>query len=148
MDRVDETVQDANNLYSLTSHQFKLLSTSTAHQICLSKSSGFTLLYLNSLHAYTGLCQCSHYWNTLTQHFIHCRLQRDAIPYWRVSTYHHALPVSSEDTLHFYRYLCTHILIANRHFLLLIDVPIQDQMQQISIYRIFTLDIPHGHVGS
>ena len=23
------------------------------------------------------------------------------------------LPVSSEDTLHFYRYLCTHILIAN-----------------------------------
>ena len=57
------------------------------------------------------------------------------------STIH--LPVSSEDILYFYRYLCTHILIANRQFLLLIDVPIQDQMQQISIYRIFTLDIPH-----
>ena len=55
------------------------------------------------------------------------------------------LPVSSEDTLHFYRYLCTHVLIANRQFLLLIDVPIQDQTQQISIYRIFTLDIPHGN---
>ena len=54
------------------------------------------------------------------------------------------LPVSSEDTLHFYRYLHTHILIANRQFLLFIDVPIQGQMQQISIYRIFTLDIPHG----
>ena len=27
------------------------------------------------------------------------------------STMH--LPVSSEDTLHFYRYLCTHILIAD-----------------------------------
>ena len=54
------------------------------------------------------------------------------------------LPVSSEDTLHFYRYLHTHILIAHRQFLLLIDVPIQDQTQQISIYRIFTLDIPHG----
>ena len=54
------------------------------------------------------------------------------------------LPVSSEDTLHFYRYLHTHVLIANRQFLLLIDVPFQDQMQQISIYRIFTLDIPHG----
>ena len=36
------------------------------------------------------------------------------------------LPVSSEDMLHFYRYLCTHILIANRQFLLLIDVPIQE----------------------
>ena len=32
-----------------------------------------------------------------------------------------------------------------RQFLLLIDVPIQDQTQQISIYRIFTLDIPHGN---
>ena len=55
------------------------------------------------------------------------------------------LPVSSEDTLHFYRYLHTHVLIANREFLLLIDVPIQDQTQQISIYRIFTSDIPHGN---
>ena len=41
------------------------------------------------------------------------------------STMH--LPVSSEDTPpHFYRYLCTHILIADEEFLLLIDVPIQD----------------------
>ena len=55
------------------------------------------------------------------------------------------LPVSSEDTLHFYRYLGTHVLIANREFLLLINVPIQDQMQHISIYKIFTLDIPHGN---
>ena len=39
------------------------------------------------------------------------------------------LPVSSEDALHFYRYLCTHVLIANKQFLLLIDVPIQDRSQ-------------------
>ena len=55
------------------------------------------------------------------------------------------LPVSSEDTLHFYQYLCTHILITNKQFLLLIDVPIHDQSQQLSIYKIFTLDIPHGN---
>ena len=36
------------------------------------------------------------------------------------------LPVSSEDTLHFYYCLHTHVLIANKQFLLLIDVPIQD----------------------
>ena len=54
------------------------------------------------------------------------------------------LPVSSKDTLHFYRYLCTHVLIANRQFLLLIVVPIQDRTWQISNYRIFTLDMPHG----
>ena len=55
------------------------------------------------------------------------------------------LPVSSEDTLHFYRYLHTHVFIANRQFLLLIYVPIQDWIQQISIYRIFAFDIPHGN---
>ena len=38
------------------------------------------------------------------------------------------LPVPSVDTLYFYRYLCTHVLIANRQVLLLIDVPIQDWM--------------------
>ena len=37
-----------------------------------------------------------------------------------LSTMH--LPVSSEDTLHFYRYLCTHVLIADEQFLLLTDV--------------------------
>ena len=55
------------------------------------------------------------------------------------------LPVSSEDTLYFYQYLCAHILIANKQFLLLIDVPIQDWSQQLSIYKIFTLDMPHGN---
>ena len=59
------------------------------------------------------------------------------------STLH--LPVSLDDTLHFYRYLCTHVLIANKQFILLIDVPIQDRSQQITIYEIFTLDIPHGN---
>ena len=56
------------------------------------------------------------------------------------------LPGSSEDTLHFYRYQHTHVLIANRQFLLFIDAPLQDHTQQLSIYKIFfTLDIPHGN---
>ena len=50
------------------------------------------------------------------------------------STLH--LPVSSEETLHFYCYLCSHVLITYKQFLLLIDVPIQDQSQQLSIYKI------------
>ena len=37
------------------------------------------------------------------------------------------LPISPEDILHFYQYLCTHVLIENKQFLLLIDVPIQDR---------------------
>ena len=37
------------------------------------------------------------------------------------------LPVSPGDTLHFCRYLHTHVLIANKQLLLLIDIPIQDR---------------------
>ena len=37
------------------------------------------------------------------------------------------LPIYPEDTLHLYRHLCTHILIENKQFLLLIDAPIQDR---------------------
>ena len=55
------------------------------------------------------------------------------------------LPVSSADILHLYCYLHTDVLITNKQFLLLIDVPIQDQSQQLTIYKIFTLDIPHGN---
>ena len=41
--------------------------------------------------------------------------------------------------------ISTHILIANNEFLPLIDVPIQDRSQQIMIYEVFTLNIPHGN---
>ena len=58
------------------------------------------------------------------------------------------LPVSSEDALHFYRYLCTHILIADEQFLLLIDVPIQYCTQQLKIYVVFNLAIPHRNFSA
>ena len=59
------------------------------------------------------------------------------------STMH--LPISSEDALHFYRYLCTHVLIADEQFISLTDVPIQDYTQQLEIYEVFHLSIPHGN---
>ena len=46
------------------------------------------------------------------------------------------LPVSFKDTLHFYWYLHTHVLIANNQFLLVIDVPIQDCTQQLALYKV------------
>ena len=58
------------------------------------------------------------------------------------------LPISPEDTLHFYRYLHTHILIKNKQFLLLIDIPIQDRSCQITIHQVLTLDIPHGNYSA
>ena len=58
------------------------------------------------------------------------------------------LPILPEDTLHFYRYLHTHILIENKQFLLLVDIPIQDRACQITIHEVFTLDIPHGNYSA
>ena len=58
------------------------------------------------------------------------------------------LPISPEDTLHFYRYLHTHVLIENKQFLLLIDVPIQDRSCQITIHQILTLDISHKNYSA
>ena len=58
------------------------------------------------------------------------------------------LPISPVDTLHFYRYLCTHVHIENKQFLLLIDIPIQDRAHQITIHQVFTLDIPHGNYSA
>ena len=62
------------------------------------------------------------------------------------STMH--LPVSSEDILHFYRYLPTHVLIADKQFLLLTDVPIQDHAQQLEMYEVFNLVIPHRNFSA
>ena len=60
------------------------------------------------------------------------------------STMH--LPVSSEDTLYFCRYLCTHDLIMDKQFLLFTHVPMQDHAQQFLIYEVFNLVIPHRNL--
>ena len=39
------------------------------------------------------------------------------------------------------------MLIADRQFLLLIEVPIQDRAQQFQIYEVFHLTVPHGDVS-
>ena len=58
------------------------------------------------------------------------------------------LPILPVDTLHFYRYLHTHILIENKQFLLMINIPIQDRAHQITIHQVFTLDIQHGNYSA
>ena len=67
---------------------------------------------------------------------------KEALP----STMH--LLVSSENMLHFYWYLHTHVLITNKQFSLPIDVPIQNHMQQLKLHEVFTLDIPHGNFSA
>ena len=68
------------------------------------------------------------------------------IEYELPSTMH--LPVSSGDTLHFYWYLNTNILIAKGQFLLFMYVPIQNRAEQLQIYEVFSLPVPHSNLSA
>ena len=138
MDKMDETSQDINNLYNLTT----LLATSLSyHQIVLYIRSVLanlhdSLSYIIKVSIHTMDYIDTATTGTLSPHILPIMNLKKMLSHIEVtllSTLH--LPVSSEDTLHFYCYLCTHVLIAIKQFLLLINVPIQDQSQQLTIYK-------------
>ena len=58
------------------------------------------------------------------------------------------LPISSDNTLHFYWHLYIHVLIADGQFLLLISVPIQNRAQQLQIYEVFNLPVSHTNLAA
>ena len=146
MDTIERTHQDVTTLYNITSSLYKSLS---YQQI---------ILHIYSILA--NLRDPVYYMREVTMYAMHyidaattCILSPHVLPVEDLrkmllhieealpSTMH--LTVSSEDTLHFYRYLCTHILIADEQFLLLINVPIQDQAQQLEMYEFLNLVIHH-----
>ena len=151
IDAIHTATQDINNLYNVTT---SLASSITFNQM---------ILHIRSVFA--NLCDSMHNLHTLSTHtmdYINAPtsgmlsphvlpvvdLQKmlqhiaDTLP----PTLH--LPISPVETLHFYRYLCTHVLIEEKQFLLLIDIPIQDRAHQITIHQVFTLDIPHGNYSA
>ena len=148
MDAVRATSHDINNLYNLTT---SLATSINFHQMILHIRSVFanlrdTLNYIQMVSTHTMDYINAATSGTLSSHVLPViDLQRmlqhiaDTLP----PTLH--LPISPEDTLHFCRYLCIHILIENKQFLLLIDVPIQDRSRQITIHQILTLNILHGN---
>ena len=151
MDAVQTNLQDINNLYNLTT----LLATSiNFNQMILHIRSVFanlrdSLHYIQMVSTHTMEYIDEATSGTLSPHVLSVKdLQKmlqhitDTLP----PTLH--LPISPEDTLHFYRYLCTHILIENKQFLLLIDIPGQDRSCQITIHLVLTLDIPHGNYSA
>ena len=148
MDKVDETSHDVNNLYNLTT---SLATSLSYHQLILYIRSVLanlwdSLSYIKMVSTHTIDYIDAAMTGTLSPHILpimDLKKMLSHIEETLPSTLH--LPVSSKDTLHFYQYLCMHVLIANKQFLLFIDVPIQDWSQQLSIYKIFTLDIPHGN---
>ena len=129
MDKVDETVHDVNNLYNLTT---SLATSLSYHQLILHIRSVLanlwdSLSYITTVSIYTMDYIDAATTGTLLPHILPIMDFEKMLSHIEETlppALH--LPVSSEDTLHFYWYLCTHILIANKQFLLLIDVPIQD----------------------
>ena len=128
---VYKMVHDVNSLYNITTSLNISLS---CHQLVLHIRSVLanlwdSLSYIRTIFMHTMDYVDTTTAGTLSPHILPIAdfkqmlsLINEALP----PTLH--LPVSFEDTLHFYRYLCTHVLIANRQLLLLIDVPIQDYM--------------------
>ena len=151
MDTTEKMHQDITTLYNITHSLYSNLS---YHEIILHIQSILTNLQ-GSLHymrevtihtmdytdvATTGIL--SPYISPIQDLKEMLKHIEETLP----STMH--LPISSEDTLYLYRYLHTHILIADKQFLLLTDVPIQDCAQQIEAYEVFNLDIPHRNYSA
>ena len=151
MDKVDDTSHDINNLYNLP---MSLATSISFHQLILHIRSVFTNL-CNSLN-YIQMVSTNtmDYINaatsgTLSPHILPIvDLQKMLLHISNTLPPTLHLPISPDDTLHFYRYLSTHVLIVNKQFLLLIHAPIQDRSQQITIYEVFTLNIPHGNFSA
>ena len=68
--------------------------------------------------------------------------------HWGNTNFNHVLTSFIRDILYFYIYLHIHVLVADQQFLLLIDVPIQDNAQQLEIYEVFNLALPHGNFSA
>ena len=151
MDAVRTISHDINNLYNLTTS--------------LATSINFNQMILHIRSVFANLCDSLNYIWTVSTHnieYINAATSGTLSP--------HVLPVidlqrmlqhiadtlppmlhlqiSPEDTLHFYRYLHTYVLIENKQFLLLIDIPIQDRSRQITIHQILTLDIPNRNYSA
>ena len=135
IDAVCTASQDINNLYNLTT---SLAASINFNQMILHIRSVFanfqdSLYYLQTVFTHTMEYINAAISSILSPHVLPVAdLQKmlqhiaDTLP----PTFH--LPISPEDTLHFYRYLHTHVLIENKQFLLLIDKPIQDRAHQIT----------------
>ena len=151
MDAVQTTSHDINNLYNLNT---SLATSINFNQMILHIRSVFanlhdSLNYIQMVSSHTMEYIDAATSGTLSPHVLPViDLQKmlqhiaDTLPPTLL------LPISPEDTLHFYRYLHTHVLIENKQFLLLIDIPIQDRSRQITIHQILTLDIPHGNYSA
>ena len=147
MDKVDETIHDVNNLYNITT---KLATSLSYHQLILHIRSILATLqdslsYMGTVSVHTMDNVDAATTGTLLSHVLPIMDLKKMLSHIEEilpPTLH--LPVSSEDKLHFYWYLHTHIMITNKQFLIFIDVPIQVNHNIFQSTK-FDLGNPHGN---
>ena len=151
IDALHTATQDIDNLYNVTT---SLASSITFNQMILHIRSVFANLRDSMQYLHTISTHTMDYIDAATSGILSPHVL-PVVDLWKMllhiadtlpPTLH--LPISPVDTLHFYQYLCTHVLIENKQFLLLINIPIQDRAHQITIHQVFTLDIPHGNYSA
>ena len=151
MSAAEKTHQDVTTLYNITHSLYSSLS---YQQIVLHIQSILanvwdSLYYMREVTIHNMDYIDAATTGILSRHVLPMEALREMLLHMEEmlpSTMH--LPISSEDALHFYRYLWTHILIAHEQFLLLIDVSIQDHAQQMEIYEVFNLDVNHRNISA
>ena len=152
MDVARATSHDINNLYNLTT---SLTTSINFHQLILHIRSVFanlrdSLNYIQTVSAHTMDYIDAATSGTLSPACLTSHgFMKDAVTYSRyLATYAtftsltRLFPTFLQIPMH------SHVLIENKQFLLLIDVPIQDREGQITIHEILTLSIPHGNYSA
>ena len=119
MDVAETTSHDINNLYNLTT---SLATSISFHELILHIRSVFANLhdllnYIQMISAHTMDYINAATSGTLSPHILPVMdLQKMLLHIYNALPPMLHLPVSPGDTLHFYRYLCTHILIETNNF--------------------------------
>ena len=151
MNSAEKMHQDVTELYSTTHSLYSSLS---YQQIILHTQSILanlwdSLYYMREVALHTMDCIDASTRGILVPHVLHVKDLREILSHiveMPPSTIH--LPISPEEAPHFYGYLCTHVLIADEQSSFLINVPVQDDAQQMEIYEVFNMDIPYGNFSA
>ena len=151
MDTVERTHQDVVTLYNFTSSLYNSLSyQQIILHICSTLANLRDSLYYmrRSHHEHNVLHRYSHNWNTYTSCTTSRRSQKDAIIYWGSTTFNNVL------SNFFRRYTSLLQIPMHPHFDCRWRVPIthwctmKDHTQQLEIYEVFNLVIPHGNFSA
>ena len=134
MDAMENTHQDVTTLYNITHSLYSSLSYQQIilHTRSISGNLQDSLYYMREVALHTMDYIDTATTGILLPHILPIGELWEMLKHIEetlLTTMH--LPISSEDTLHFYRYLCSHTLIADEQSLLLINVPIKNHAQQI-----------------